>query len=686
MKQFTPRGALSRRALCAYLGVLAICCANRIAHAQQPGWAQQFPSQRAPAASHQQPAAAQYRMSQAQPVAQPRPLTSQPMAPQGPEEITPSLRLPAPVMNQPARRLPLLGAVAPGPNDPPRNPAVEKEYSRFVDQPVIPQVTRDLIVGRTIIFPFKEAPLRIYLARDSVASYDVISAREIAVTGVAPGNTVMYIWVNDPRNPGKQVILSYLLRVSQDATQRVRWEAVYQELEKEINRDFPDSFVKLSLIGDQLVVRGQAKDVIEAAQIIRILNEHAPPSRQRNSNTQPANLSVSQTTYSPQGVLQTNEQLDTTLAQLSNAAGLQGDSNVINMLSIPGEQQVMLRVTVAEVNRSALRSIGTSMRIEGSAGPGFDSSFPPRVGDLVDTTLMVLEGGTFSLARGDFRLTIDALKQHNLAKTLAEPNLVTLHGRPARFQAGGQFPVPSAQVGFGSAAQGVTFVPFGVQLQFVPYIVDRDKIRLNVAANVSTRDDAAATNIAGSNVPGLNSRNFQNTVELRDGQTLAVAGLIQTNFGANSSRVPGLGDVPVLGRLFNRDGTTADEQELVILITPELVHPVDSKECLSLPGSDVLEPSDIEFFLKGRLESRRTQNFRSPVRTDWAKLKRYNRCEEGLLIGPVGHSYGAPDPAGGGHLRSPLPAPAFPAAGGSHTITDQPASGAPVIIHQQPSQ
>ncbi len=252
---------------------------------------------------------------------------------------------------------------------------------------------------------------------------------------------------------------------------------------------------------------------------------------------------------------------------------------------------------------------------------------------------MALEGGTLSVTRGDFRLTVDALKQQNLARTLAEPNLVTLHGRPARFQAGGQFPVPSARVGFGSAAQGVEFVPFGVQLEFVPFIVDRDKIRLNIAANVSTRDDALSTTVSGSNVPGLNTRNFQNTVELREGQTLAVAGLIQSNFGANSSRVPGIGDLPIVGRLFKKDGTTADEQELVILITPELVHPLDSDSCLSLPGGDMFEPGDIEFYLKGYLESRRSEDFRSPVRTDWDRLKRYYECEDVFIIGPKGHSY-----------------------------------------------
>ncbi|QDU98854.1 type II and III secretion system protein family protein [Lignipirellula cremea] len=570
---------------------------------------------------------------------------AQPFPPQdGPAEIAPRTQLPAAGAAQDPSRLSQLPGLPAGFADPPQRPELQREYGRFVERTIDPEVTLDLIVGRPRILAFKETPTRIYLAQDSIASYDIISGNEISIIGVAPGRTVLTLWVNDPDRPGQQRILSYLLRVSQDAGYKVRLEAAFQALEKEINRDFPDSVVKLSLIGDQVVVRGQAKDVIEAAHILKIVAEHAPPSR-RQTREQPTNLSISQTAYSPQGVLQTNEELGLTLDRLAAVAGLEGDANIVNLLTIPGEQQVMLRVTVAEVNRSALRSIGANMRIGGSGGVGFDSTFPPRVGDLVDTSLMVLEGGTLAVARGDFRLTIDALKRQNLARTLAEPNLVTLHGRPASFQAGGQFPVPSAAVGFGSAAQGVEFVPFGVQLQFVPFIVDRDKIRLNIAADISTTDEATGANVGGTQVPGLTTRNFQNTVELREGQTLAVAGLIQTNFGANSSRVPGLGDLPYIGRLFKSDSTSADEQELVILITPELVHPVDPEVCLSLPGSDVFEPGDIEFYIKGYMESRRTQDFQSPVRTDWARLQRYRHCEDLYILGPSGHSYGAREQA-----------------------------------------
>jgi pilus assembly protein CpaC len=138
-------------------------------------------------------------------------------------------------------------------------------------------------------------------------------------------------------------------------------------------------------------------------------------------------------------------------------------------------------------------------------------------------------------------------------------------------------------------------------------------------------------------VPSLITRNFQTTVELREGQTLAVAGLIQNRLGANSNRVPFFGDLPLVGRLaaFDRIGT--EEQELVILTTPELVHPMEPKCIPPLPGSDLFEPGDLEFYLCGRLESRRSYDYRSPVMPDMGRMVRYRHCEQLYIAGPHGH-------------------------------------------------
>ena len=213
-----------------------------------------------------------------------------------------------------------------------------------------------------------------------------------------------------------------------------------------------------------------------------------------------------------------------------------------------------------------------------------------------------------SFDNGAVLMAINALRTQNFARTLAEPNLTTLNGQPASFHAGGSFPVPETNVFTGGAAQSVVYVPFGVQLQFVPYVTDRDRIRLQVQASVSTLqrlDDRSR----GSDVPSeFDDRTFQTTVDLRQGQTLAVAGLIDTNFGGTSNRVPFFGDLPMIGRAAGFDQLTSGEQELVVLVTPVLVHPLERCQTPPLPGNDIFEPGDVEFYLGralGRAAERR---------------------------------------------------------------------------------
>jgi len=193
--------------------------------------------------------------------------------------------------------------------------------------------------------------------------------------------------------------------------------------------------------------------------------------------------------------------------------------------------------------------------------------------------------------------------------------------------------------------QGVQFVPFGVQLNFVPYISDKDRIQLQLQATVSVRDVGTGANFGtgatAANttfVPGLTTRTVSTTVEMREGQTLAIAGLLQTNLGGDTTRVPLFGDIPFGGQLFRVDRTQASESELVLLVTPELVHAMEPKEVPPLPGSDYFEPGDLEFYLLGRLESRRAYDYRSPVMDTMARMCAYRKCELLYFAGPHGHS------------------------------------------------
>ncbi|MFN4260367.1 MAG: type II and III secretion system protein family protein [Gemmataceae bacterium] len=554
---------------------------------------------------------------------------------------------------------------------------IRQEYSQYIERTVDPENVLNLIIGRPRLLIFKEAPKRIQIEVDEsnpVATYTVITEREISLTGRQLGAAVLNLWFTDPKDPKKERILSYLLQVVPDveaqSSVRERLTRYYKQLEAEINRAFPDSSVCLSVVGDNLVVAGQAKDIAEATQILNIVSNNNPQVAEEElglrvippaapGQTQPAGLPppMITTTRTQYGLAGATSQ---TTQQPTQAAAR--PSNIINMLRVPGEQQVMLRVTVAEVNRAAARSIGLNFSF-------FNNSGLPVFTNLTGNLLGGGRGGggglgglggvggaggagggltgqglgpginlpTF-LDNGQIFLAINALRNVNLARSLAEPTLVTMNGQTATFQAGGQFPVPVV-TGFTAAGlQGVSFVPFGVQLNFTPYITDKDRLRLNVAAAVSTLDLATATTIGNSNVPGLNTRNFQTTVELREGQTLAVAGLIQNNFSAGTSRVPGIGDVPLLGRLTNVDRTSHGEQELVILITPELVHPLEPHEKPPLPGSDVFEPGDLEFYLLGRMESRRPYDYRSGVMNDLQRMTRYRHCEQLFIIGRPGHA------------------------------------------------
>jgi pilus assembly protein CpaC len=573
-------------------------------------------------------------------------------------------------------RLPVLG-IAPKPDV----QTLEK-YKPFVQEVVDPDNTLDLIVGRPRLIILKQVPLRVQIADPDTADWELITDRELSILGKQQGTTVLNIWFTDPNDPNRQIILSYLVRVLPDPGVRERLEQIYKALEAEINQAFPDSWVCLALVGDKLVVSGQAKDVVEAAQILRIVSANAPTEEQ-------AEQLPLESAYRTR----VNEELGGLLTPGLSDYLVAGSQNVINLLRVPGEQQVNLKVTVAEVNRAAARSIGMNFSLTnnngvtyfshntggllagggggglGGGGGGLGGGF--GIGGLglglgglgSGLGFGALGGGgggggglggvgaglgaaniVGNLDNGQVRLAINALRSLGYARTLAEPNLTTLNGQPAQFLAGGQFPIPIV-TGFTAAGlQGVAFVPFGVQLSFTPYITDRDRIRIMVSANVSTRDVGAGAQIAGAAVPGLTTRTFQTTVELREGQTLAIAGLIQNNLGANADRVPLLGDLPIFGNLWKFDRLTAGEQELVVLITPELVHPLEPKEVPPLPGSDLFEPGDLEFYVLGRLESRRSYDYRSPVMSDLHRMWRYRQCENLYIIGPHGHSESASGP------------------------------------------
>ena len=550
---------------------------------------------------------------------------------------------------KPASNLPALGPSRIQPNFPaelilpPPSDATRRKASRFVESEIEPELPLPLVLGRPKILRLADTPTRIYIPDDQTIRTEVIdqeTGRELAVTGVSPGTTTLMLWFNDEEAPSGQSVVSYLVRVYADPilTRPVG------DLEVELNKKFPNSLVELDEIANRLIVRGQAPDVIEMSQILQVLigarGVRPGLARPLDSPTVAASynfLAREETLESEETAAERRRVIDPlALAQ----------AGIINQMKIVGEQQVMLKVTVAEVNRSAARSIGLNFGVDNSNGM---TVFQSLTGNLLQNAGGGgggnNQGGTnilASLDMGQVRLAVDALRKLNLSRTLAEPNLVAMNGQSADFRAGGQFPIPIISAGgVGNNLQGVSFVPFGVSLEFTPFIQDRDVIRLQMNASVSTRDESLGTSIGGggggTSVAGLNSRDFSTTVQLRSGQTIAVAGLLQTNYGASTDRIPFWGDLPIIGATGGANRTSSGEQELVILVTPHLVAPVDGSDQMPMPGDDVHEPTDIEFFIANRLESRRSRDYRASVRTDYARQKRVEHCcPEIFMIGSIG--------------------------------------------------
>jgi pilus assembly protein CpaC len=284
---------------------------------------------------------------------------------------------------------------------------------------------------------------------------------------------------------------------------------------------------------------------------------------------------------------------------------------VTNLMSVEGSQQVMLKVRFVEVKRTILKELGFNFNIfEGdfqftsgntflgnpggiSGGPGLISLLDPSFGAAS------ILGGTIGALGIDVLLT--ALETKGLTKTLAEPNLIALSGDTASFLAGGEFPIEVAQSGAGAtgdAAITIEFKQFGVSLAFTPTVLDDGLINLVVSPEVSAID----LSVAVRGTPGLTTRRATTTVELRDGQSFAIAGLLQDDFQDTINQLPLLGDIPILGALFRSSSFQKQETELVIIVEPHLVKPAPAGS-LATPADNFIPPSEADIWLFGRVEA-----------------------------------------------------------------------------------
>ena len=276
------------------------------------------------------------------------------------------------------------------------------------------------------------------------------------------------------------------------------------------------------------------------------------------------------------------------------ARGFMGPGDVVqNQLVVRSSIQVTLRVRIAEMSRQVVRNLGINWQALGTIG---------TIGKLPALTLNANTAAAIACsptcAGVSFNGLIDALAQDNLARMLAEPNLTVMSGQTASFLVGGQFPIPEGQQ---NGQTTIVFKNYGVMLSFLPTVYSDGRINLHVAPEVSQLSTVGAVTLTAGNssiqVPALTVSRAESTVELGSGQTFALAGLLQSSSTDSPSGLPGLGDIPVLGSLFRSDAFQRNESELVILVTPIIVRPVDNAADLHLPTDNFKSPDDIQRLL-----------------------------------------------------------------------------------------
>ncbi len=452
------------------------------------------------------------------------------------------------------------------------SPAAQAKVNALIGEILETEVTLDLDPRRSKIVRTKRPVSRISITDPAILEVVQFSPTEFELIGGTTGQTSLTLWFEQDRE-----LLRYLVRVSPDEAAEDRRKLEYGELQNKLNELFPNSAIQLVPVADKLIIRGQARDAEEATQILTIVRGQAASPAGTGSNVAHLAHGNAASPY-----LGTNDL---------------PPSNLINLLHVPGEMQVMLKVRVAELSRTALRQMGAKLKID--------------AGDFAFDSLLGLGGAVSAvLDTSDVELTLEAISSNSYGKILAEPNLVTLSGHPASFLAGGEFAVPVVVGVEGAAAATTNFRGFGTMVTFTPTVLDKDRIRLHVAPSFSSINADNTVN----GIPGLDTRAVTTTVDLREGQWLAIAGLLQDQQSGSKFRVPLLGDIPILDMIFSRKSIKREETELIVLVCPELVHPLEAEEVPSiLPGMGVTEPSGMAFFVGGAYEGNPNCHHRSTV-------------------------------------------------------------------------
>ncbi|MEZ6059983.1 MAG: pilus assembly protein N-terminal domain-containing protein [Planctomycetaceae bacterium] len=449
---------------------------------------------------------------------------------------------------------------------------VDAIHSPNVQKLLSPQYKLDLERRHSQLVITNRNIRRIAVTDSTVANYVQYSPTEVAVVGLEIGKTDLAIWFEGEAAPS-----IYEVSVVRDHSLEEQRQTDFGRLERRLSVIFPNSNVYLEPVGNQVIIKGQAYDSQEASQIMQIVRTEVFSSFGRYNN------------FYDQGgagaVSGINGQFGQN--QFQNGIGAANDI-VVNMLQVPGEFNIKMRVVIAEVDRSQMRNAGIDWDVFFNNGRHVVSG---ALGGLTGTTL----SGVFE--NGEIGVFVRWLATNGTATLLAEPTIVCMSGHSASLLAGGEFAVPTI-IGLGGG-QNTTFRGIGTSMIVTPTVIDRDLIRLQIVPEFSALNNTNAVN----GIPGTTVKRVQTTVELREGQTLALGGLISRKTNSSVSRIPLLGDIPFIGsRIFHAKNADEGETELLVLVSPEIVRPMEPDEVPPLPNYYVTHPNDHDLWKYGRTE------------------------------------------------------------------------------------
>jgi len=389
-------------------------------------------------------------------------------------------------------------------------------------------------VGKTVLIDTARPISRVAIGLGEIAEASAVTPTEIMVNGKAAGETSLIIW--DAR--GGRQFFNITVRPS-PAVSTDNLDAIRRELAMEL----PGTQLKVTAENNMVFLRGTVKNLTESARAVLIAST---------------------------------------------------GGKVMNLLNVDvptADPQILLKVRFASVDRSKERQLGINVFSSGLgntlAGVSTGQFSPPTVipgaaGTAATSTLSSNELNLFAFFPGlNLGATIQALEQKGLVEVLAEPNVMAVNGKEASFLAGGEYPYPVAQASSGgSAAVTISFKEYGIRLNFIPIITPRGTIRLQVAPEVSALDFTNAVEISGFDVPAITSRKMKTEVELSDGQSFMIGGLLSKNENESFQKIPFLGDIPVLGKLFQSSQRTVTDTELIVIVTPTIVAPFGAGSAL----------------------------------------------------------------------------------------------------------